>query len=154
MGVLSDHTIEGLVRDGTLGIEPFQPENLTPNGYDLTVKEILVDDNLHKSGEVAIKKGTWFALSTLEYIRMPLTLVGLLWIRTTWARRGVMASFGAVDAGFEGELTLSAFCTKEGVVIPIGERFAQIVFAQLDDHAFGSYRERSGKYHGQRGVNV
>ncbi|MCJ2511846.1 MAG: dCTP deaminase, partial [Candidatus Thermoplasmatota archaeon] len=60
-------------------------------------------------------------------------IAGQLWIRTSWARKGVMASFGKIDAGFEGNLTLSAFnSTREVIDVPIGETFAQVVFEKLE----------------------
>ena len=66
-----------------------------------------------------------------------------------------MSSFGKVDAGFEGTLTLSAFNSSDvDVVIPIGDRFAQIVFEWLDAPSEKVYAERSGNYQGQRGVRL
>lgn len=45
MAVLSDRDIVLRVQNGTLGIKPFTPSNLTPNGYDLTIKEIFIPPN-------------------------------------------------------------------------------------------------------------
>ncbi len=92
MVVLSDRTIEDLVARGILGIEPYDPECQTPNGYDLRIGEIYHDGKRIKEGKVRVNG--WFAVSTVEYIRMPPDIIGNLWIRTSWARKGVMASFG------------------------------------------------------------
>ena len=40
MVVLSDTNILAALDTGILKIEPFNPNNLTPNGYDLTISEI------------------------------------------------------------------------------------------------------------------
>ncbi|MDG6220797.1 MAG: dCTP deaminase, partial [Candidatus Thermoplasmatota archaeon] len=80
---------------------------------------------------------------------------GHLWIRTSWARRGAISSFGVVDAGFEGTLTLSAFNgSQETIEMPIGQRFAQIVFHRLSEDAEAGYEKRSGNYQGQKGVTL
>jgi hypothetical protein len=42
MSVLSDRTIQELVEREELGIEPFDASNLTPNGYDLSISEVLL----------------------------------------------------------------------------------------------------------------
>ena len=64
-----------------------------------------------------------------------------------------MATFGKVDAGFDGTLTLASFNTDtEDVTISIGETYAQIVFETLLEKAEMDYGERSGNYQNQSGV--
>src|SRR5436309_2994894 len=75
--------------------------------------------------------------------------------RTTWARRGVLAAFGMIDAGFSGTLTFGALNGGSDVLeLPIGERFAQIVFLSLESPSSETYEKRSGTYQGQRGVTL
>ncbi|MFO7619583.1 MAG: hypothetical protein R6W91_08050, partial [Thermoplasmata archaeon] len=129
MSILSDGGILKAMKDGELAIENFNEKNLTPNGYDLTIAEIKVgqDGETVKSGDVAIPPGKWFAVSTLEYVKCGPQVTTQLWIRTSWARKGIISSFGKVDAGFEGTLTLSAFNSSDReVVIPIGQRSPEL----------------------------
>ena len=157
MTILSDNGILKAMKNGELAIDDFMENNLTPNGYDLTISEIKVGQNgdSQTEGEVTIQPGAWFAVSTKEYVKLGPSITSQLWIRTTWARKGIISSFGKVDAGFEGTLTLSAFNSSDSVVsIPIGERFAQIVFEMLDFPSEKVYAERSGNYQGQRGVKL
>jgi dCTP deaminase len=157
MTMLSDRGILKAMEEGKLAIEDFLERNLTPNGYDLTIAEIQVgqDGERWKDGEVTIPPKAWFAVSTQEYVRLGSELCAHLWIRTTWARKGVISSFGMIDAGFEGTLTLSAYNSSDNeVIIPIGERFAQMVFEELDSASEKAYDERSGNYQGQRGVRL
>jgi len=157
MTILSDGGILKAMEKGELAIENFIEKNLTPNGYDLTISEIQVgqDGEPQREGDVIIPPGKWFAVSTKEYIKCGPEITTQLWIRTTWARRGIISSFGKVDAGFEGTLTLSAHNSSEKeVVIPIGDRFAQIVFERLDAPSKEVYAKRSGNYQGQRGVKL
>lgn len=159
MGLLSDKTLQALVDAGELGIEPFEPANLTPNGIDLRVGEVLVpelDEPLEVTEGVAtIPGGERFLVSTTEVVTFPAALSGQLWIRSTYARKGVLASFGKVEAGFSGTLTIGAFnASKEPLELPIGERFCQLAFETLTEDAEALYSERSGTYQDQRGVTL
>lgn len=153
--ILSDIQIEDLIEEDELGIEGFKDENLTPNGYDLTISEISIDgDKSVNEGTAEIPKNTWFAVSTEEYVRFPSNVAGELWIRTTWARKGVISSFGMIDSGFEGNLTLSAYNAGDEIYIDIGETFAQLVFHLLSKDSEKLYDERSGNYQGSKGVTL
>lgn len=159
MGILSDNNIKEAIENGKLGIEPFFEKNLTPNGYDLTISEVAPGrDKAPESGKgkiVAVPPKTWFAVSTEEYVKLPATVAASLWIRTSWARKGAISSFGKIDAGFEGTLTLIAFNSAEDPLeIDIGNRFAQMVFERMEGGAEKLYEERSGGYQGQRGVTL
>lgn len=157
MAVLSDTDILDRIAGRTLRIEGFVEKNLTPNGYDVTIEEIWIPstDARFKEGTAKIPGGKWFVVGTKEFIAMPLDLVAEIWIRTTWVRKGVLSSFGRIDAGFHGNLTFSAFnASTAEVEVPIGERFAQVVFEELRSAPQKGYSERSGNYHGQRGITV
>lgn len=157
MCILSDRDIrEGLARK-TLGIEPFDEKNLTPNGYDLSVKEVVLRSSESKvhSGEAVVPAQASFLISTREYVRMPPDASGQLWIRSSYARRGILAAFGKVEAGFEGELTIGCFnSSHEPVKVPIGDRFCQLAFEKMHSVPDKLYKDRSGNYHGQRGVTL
>ena len=155
--ILSDADIKGMMKDGEMDIENFTEKNLTPNGYDLTIEEIYIFSTKEtvKEGIAEIPPKTGFAVSTREFVKCPPNLAATLWIRTTWARKGVIASFGMIDAGFHGTLTLAAYnASDEAVKIDIGNRFAQMVFHLLRGGAEKTYDRRSGNYQGQRGVTL
>jgi dCTP deaminase len=157
LAVLSDTDILERLKDGSLKIGSFDERSLTPNGYDVTIEEIWVPstDQRSREGKAAVPGGAWFVIGTKEYLELPSDLVGEIWIRTTWVRKGVLSSFGRIDAGFHGNLTFSAInASKEPVELPIGDRFAQVVFEELRSLPMKSYKERSGNYHGQRGITL
>jgi dCTP deaminase len=157
MAVLSDRDIEAGLADGSLGIEPFQVKNLTPNGYDLSIDEVFIKTTGEhiKEGLAVVPPLTWFAVSTKEFVRMGPLVTSQLWIRSSYARKGVLASFGKVDAGFQGTLTFGCFNgSHEPVEIPIGDRFCQIVFEKLEHEPKALYQQRSGTYQNQRGVTL
>lgn len=160
MAVLSDTTIQALLEDDELGLEPFDPGNLTPNGYDLTVGEVLLPEL--DTGEEHVTDGTAtipgrerFLVSTGEVVTLGQRLTAQLWIRSTYARHGIVAAFGKVEAGFSGTLTIGCFnASKDPVELPIGERFCQIAFEALTEDAQALYADRSGTYQDQRGVTL
>jgi len=140
--ILSDSDIIEAVKEGRLGIDPFDEGSLTPNGYDLRINEMRGDTGPR----------CFFLVSTAEFIRLPKDLCAQLWIRSSFARKGVFCSFGKVDAGFEGTLTIGCFNSGDGrIELKAGERFIQIVFEKMIRPA---EKEYGGKYKGQRGIKV
>lgn len=156
MAVLSDTDILKRLRAGTLGVDPFLEANLTPNGYDLTLAEIQVAGARRTgSGRVQVKPGQWFAVATRERVRFPDDLTGELWLRSSHIRKGLITAFGRVDAGFEGNLTLTGFNAGKGTVpLEVGDRYCQLVFVELTSKAAKPYAKRSGNYQGQSGITL
>ncbi len=152
---LSDADLRVWMMDGKLKIEGFKEENLTPNGYDLTVEEVLIPSlgKPKRKGSAKVPPKTGFLVSTAEFLELGSRLAADIWIRTTWARLGIISSFGKVDAGFRGNLTLGAFNgSDKEVEIGIGDTFAQVTFHELRSAPTMTYAESSGTYQGQRGV--
>ncbi|RLF36890.1 MAG: dCTP deaminase [Thermoplasmata archaeon] len=157
MVVLSDVDIKKCIENNELSIEPFIEKNLTPNGYDLSIDEIYIKktDQHIKEGVARIPPLTWFAVSTKEFVKIGPQIASQLWIRSSYARKGVMASFGKVDAGFHGTLTIGCFNSNDKPVeIPVGDRFCQIVFEKLSSEPSELYEKKSGNYQNQRGIKL
>ena len=157
MTILSDRDIENSIINKNLEIEPFDKKNLTPNGYDLSIDEVFIKktDEHVREGIATIPPYTWFAISTKEFVKMGSQMTSQLWIRSSYARKGVIASFGKVDAGFHGTLTISCFNSNdESLEIPIGDRFCQIVFENLSSIPSELYDIKSGTYQNQRGIKL
>lgn len=157
MAVLSDAAILASRAKGELSIEPFAESSLTPNGYDVSIEEVAIPSagQRTREGVARVPSLTRFAVSTRETVTLGRHVAAQIWLRTTWARRGVLASFGMIDAGFSGTLTFGALNASDVTLdLPIGERFAQIVFQTLESPASATYDQRSGTYQGQRGVTL
>ena len=157
MSILSDRDIKESMKTNDLGIEPFNEKNLTPNGYDLSIDEIFIrkTDQHIKEGMAVIPPLSWFAISTKEFVKMGPQIASQLWIRSSYARKGIMASFGKVDAGFHGTLTISCFNSNDTEIeIPIGDRFCQIIFERLSSAPSELYDKKSGTYQNQRGIKL
>lgn len=154
MTVLSDQSIVKLIANKEIIIEPFKETNLTPNGYDLTVSEIEIPNKEKISkGKLRIPTNHRFAISTKEIVSCGQNHCAQLWLRTSWARKGIICSFGKIDSGFKGNLTLLGLNSSENDVnIEVGSTFAQIVFEKLSTPADELYSSRSGNYQNQKGI--
>lgn len=49
---------------------------------------------------------TFYLMSTAERITLPLNVVGLIFLKSTWARMGLLIPPTVVDAGYTGVLSL------------------------------------------------
>lgn len=150
MVALSDREIKELVNKGFLISENFVERNMTPNGYDLTIGDIQPGTG----DSVIIQGNTRFLISTREFMNMTDSVIGMIWIRSSYARKGILGSFGLVDAGFRGNLTLSFYnSSSDPIEITKGDRIAQIVFIRMGLKADQNYSERSGNYQDSRGIS-
>lgn len=138
MAALSDRDVVAAIKSGALMIEPFSQASLSPAGYDLRAGEAYV-----------INKGKVELIHTMERVGLPADLCGHLFIRSSFAREGVVGSFALVDPGFRGQLTL-AFLNMgvEDVAIAKGERIAQLVLERLETPAEKPYE---GRYQDSKG---
>lgn len=138
MGTLSDRDIAAAVKSGSLRIDPFSKASLSPAGYDL------------RAGEAySIRRGETVLVHTMERVGLPADLRGSLFIRSSFAREGVVGSFALVDPGFRGQLTLAMINMGGGdVMIGKGERVAQLVMDRLETPAERPYQ---GRYQDSQG---
>ena len=158
MAIWSDVDIQRALVDGSFKVEPFHGQDLTPNGLDLRISHVLIPSVSTEpvtSGTATVPPGARFVVATEAKLSMPRNAVGSLWIRSSYARKGVLAAFGKVDAGFVGNLTVGAFnAGHEPLSVPIGDRFCQIVLESLQTAPDQAYGERGGRYQGQTGVTL
>jgi dCTP deaminase len=154
----SDRDFLDAVASGRFAAEPWLPDDLTPNGLDLRIGQVLVPllaPEPVSEGKASVPPMTRFVVGTSTVLRMPDDAAGSLWLRSSFARRGVLASFGKVDAGFRGNLTIGAFnAAHEPLELAIGDRFCQIVLEPLERPAERGYAQRSGTYQDQRGITL
>ena len=153
MSVWSDTDLLAARAAGKFAAEPWRDEDLTPNGIDLRIGHVLVPATMKEAqmeGIVQVPPMTRFLVGTQTVLTMPADAVGSLWIRSSFARKGVLASFGKVDAGFRGNLTLGAFnASHEPLEVKVGDTFCQVVLHQMRSAARKPYQ---GKYQDQRGI--
>ena len=135
-------------------ISPYNPLQVNPASYDLTLDSKYIDLETNQTiiwNELHIKPGEAYLASTIEYIKLPDNVSGVLYLKSSLARLGLdHALAGWIDPGFEGNLTLELHSHRP-ISLSAGQRIVQVVFYLLDAPSENPYR---GKYSGQKGPTV
>jgi dCTP deaminase len=97
-----------------------------------------------------------FALArTLEYFRIPRNVLTICLGKSTYARCGIIVNVTPFEPEWEGYVTLEfSNTTPLPARIYAGEGCAQVLFFESDEVCETSYKDRAGKYQGQRGVTL
>ena len=89
-------------------------------------------------------------VATLERVEIGEALVGTLYLRSTLARSGIIASLALVDPGFRGQLTVSLFnAGSNQFSMAKNDRFLQMVLHSL---GIKTHRPYMGKYQDSQGI--
>ncbi|HYF58555.1 MAG TPA: dCTP deaminase [Burkholderiaceae bacterium] len=107
-------------------------------------------------GEVCIIPPNSFALArTVEYFRIPRNVLTVCVGKSTYARCGIICNVTPFEPEWEGFVTLEfSNTTPLPAKIYAGEGCAQVLFFESDEVCETSYKDRGGKYQGQRGVTL
>jgi len=178
--ILSDISIIKKLKDGEIFIDPYNPENLQPASYDLTLAEnvLAFDTTNHteidvkksvedKMREVPIAKGGFFVIHPREFLLANVAevvgvnnaFVGRLEGKSSLGRLGIVihATAGFLDPGNKLRMTLEI--SNLGA-LPIklypGMKIAQIAFEPLDQPCEKPYghKDLNSKYFGDMEVKA
>jgi dCTP deaminase len=108
------------------------------------------------SGEICIIPPNSFALArTVEYFRIPRSVLTICVGKSTYARCGIIVNVTPLEPEWEGHVTLEfSNTTPLPAKIYANEGVAQMLFFESDEECETSYRDRGGKYQGQKGVTL
>lgn len=90
-------------------------------GADLKVKT---------EGEIVVKPSESAEVHTGVYMEIPKGYVGLLFVRSSFGKKGLMLknSVGVIDSDYRGEVIAQVINnSKEDIILADGERFTQVV---------------------------
>jgi dCTP deaminase len=106
--------------------------------------------------DVCIIPPNSFALArTVEYLRIPRNVLVVCLGKSTYARCGIIVNVTPLEPEWEGHVTLEfSNTTPLPAKIYANEGVAQILFFESDEVCDSSYKDRGGKYQGQRGVTL
>ena len=151
MAILGDRDITDMIAQGFLISENFSEKSITPNGYDFRAHLVRIEGTDFEN--VELQPGKFALVSSMEYFKMPKNIIGNIWLRSSFARKGLIGTFGVIDAGYHGNITVGLYNAGSApVTLKTEERIAQIVFSRLLSEAEQGYGTRSGNYQGKRGV--
>jgi len=179
MSLLSDRAIRALAKEGMIepftdgqvrfiNGEKVISYGLSSYGYDLRVApEFKVFTNLYNSlvdpkafkenafisieAEECIIPPNSFALArSVEYFRIPRTILTLCVGKSTYARCGIIVNVTPFEPEWEGYVTLEiSNTTPLPAKIYANEGLAQVLFYQAKEECEVSYADRKGKYMNQ-----
>jgi dCTP deaminase len=106
--------------------------------------------------DVCIIPPNSFALArTVEYFRIPRDVLVVCVGKSTYARCGIIVNVTPLEPEWEGHVTLEfSNTTPLPAKIYANEGACQFLFLKGDRPCETSYKDRAGKYQGQRGVTL
>lgn len=107
-------------------------------------------------GDVCVIPPNSFALArTVEYFRIPRSVLTICLGKSTYARCGIIVNVTPLEPEWEGHVTLEfSNTTPLPAKIYANEGVAQVIFIESDEPCDVSYKDRGGKYQGQHGVTL
>jgi dCTP deaminase len=108
------------------------------------------------NSEVCIIPPNSFALArSVEYFKIPRNVLVVCLGKSTYARCGIIVNVTPLEPEWEGHITLEfSNTTPLPARIYANEGVAQVLFLESDEECETSYKDRSGKYQGQKGVTL
>jgi len=181
MSVKSDKWIRRMALEHRM-IEPFSEKQvadglisygLSSYGYDIRIAdEFKIFTNIHSAivdpknfdprsfmdvkADVCIIPPNSFALArTIEYFRVPRSVITVCVGKSTYARCGIIVNVTPFEPEWEGIVTLEVSNTTPlPAKIYAGEGIAQVLFFEGDEMCETSYADRKGKYQSQQGLTL
>lgn len=165
--ILSDRTIQKMLEEKTLQIEPLEQGQIQLTSVDIRLGNTfsVVEDSstgiIDMENQIRYKTITtdtylllpnqFVLATTMEYFALPDDLTAFVEGRSSLGRMGLfIQNAGWVDPGFQGEITLELYnANRCAIELKAGRRVGQLVFAKMDGKALNAYK---GKYQGQRGA--
>lgn len=163
--ILSDGTLEKMIANKELVVEPLKKESIQPASIDCHLGNhfLLVEDRQMntieldqeiiyreiEADEIVIPAQSFLLATTQEYIELPDNLTSFVEGRSSIGRIGLfIQNAGWVDPGFKGQITLELYNANSlPIRLKAGRRICQLVFCKMDQRANKPY---AGKYQGQR----
>ncbi|MGB3364138.1 MAG: dCTP deaminase [Thermodesulfobacteriota bacterium] len=159
--------IDGQVRDGAISY------GVSAYGYDIRVSnEFKVFTNIYNSvvdpknfddksfveinDDICMIPPNSFALArTVEYFRIPRSVITLCVGKSTYARCGIIVNVTPFEPEWEGYVTLEiSNTTPLPAKIYANEGIAQVLFFESDEVCDVSYADKKGKYQNQVGITT
>jgi dCTP deaminase len=181
MSIKSDRWIRRMAKEHGM-IEPFVDKQVRKGaisygtssyGYDLRVSDqfkvftdvygaVVDPKNFDPKSFVDVKTDVCmvpphsFALArSVEYFRIPRNVLTVCLGKSTYARCGIIVNVTPFEPEWEGHVTLEiSNTTPLPCRIYANEGLAQVLFFESDEPCETSYKDRKGKYQGQRGITL
>lgn len=176
--LLVDHQLKKAVQELDI-IKPYREDLIGPNSIDVllgpTFMRLKMDDmrfmSAHirdpkrdqkdmewrpvKADSIILEPSEFVLATTLEYVKIPDNMYGIISGKSSLAREGIMVECaGFIDSGFEGNLTLEIKnLLPFKYRLHVGQLIAQICFFTCGE-AENNYANEKHSYHKQQGATA
>lgn len=179
MGVKPDHWIIHMAKDHNM-IAPFEEYLVRQGeisygpssyGYDFRIdqkykihrqgssgtldpKDVQSDFFEDFEGDCCVIPGGSFVLAqSVEYFRIPRDVLTICTGKSSYARCGILVNVTPFEPEWEGHATISIVNTGLSPVrVYSNEGIAQLIFLEASEECYTSYKDRKGKYQGQKKI--
>ena len=168
--LIGHYEILALIKSGSLMVEPFVPKLVSDNKIDLRISDEFIRlastpeifnaekpdygstfFRQERSLEFTINPNERVLMCTMERLRLPSDLLGIVSLRSSYSRLGMQSNVGFVDPGFAGQLTLEVSGSSFPIKLRSGQSIFHILFAVSKSK---EVREYSGSYQNQKGPTL
>lgn len=151
--ILSDKDIKSL---GDRVIMPFSKKYVQPSSYDMHIADEIIQENeLKRVEEIKIRPLEFILGTTLEKVRIPENMCGIINGKSTLGRNGlaVHITAGFIDPGFTGNITLELFNhSNRTIELKPTDSVCQLILIELTGDCEKPYGEHDNHYQWQDGV--
>ena len=163
---LLDPFIDRSVRDNVISF------GLGPYGYDIRLDKVFkkirkenkvvdphsISDTDYETitgNKVIIEPNSYILGKSLEYIKMPKKILGIVFGKSTYARCGILVNVTPIEPEWQGHLTISiSNVSGNNVTLHSLQGIAQVIFLESDKNPLYSYKDLKGKYNNQDGITI
>ena len=155
------------VRAGTIsyGVSSYGYDMRTSDEYKIftNINTTVVDPKqftersfVEYKGCVLVIPPNSFALArSVEYFRIPRNVLAVCMGKSTYARCGIICNVTPFEPEWEGYVTIEiSNTTPLPARIYSNEGICQVLFFQSDEECQVSYKDKKGKYQGQKGITL
>ncbi len=181
VGIKSDAWIATMAMEAKM-IEPFEENQvskgnisfgLSSYGYDLRLADEFKIFNNKATGMIDPKKldlnafydfkgdvcmippNSFVLARSLEYFRIPRHVMTICFGKSTYARCGILTNVTPLEPEWEGYVTMGiSNTTPLPAKIFANEGIAQLLFFEADEVCRRSYKDKKGKYQGQKEITL
>ena len=130
--VLVDRDIKTLVQNGLLISGNYKPENLGSVSYDLTIDNIIAEDNV--TDEYIIKPKEFVIVKTNEELNIPVNIIGKIEEKNSLLRLGLFVSGPVYQPGHKTYSFLRVYnLSNTEITLKKDFKIAQIIFEELTE---------------------
>lgn len=127
---------------------------IDPKKFDsMLVRHVNMEHSPDKS--ISLPPNTFMLAESVEYMRMPPDVTGLVLCKSTYIRSGILIPTTVLEPGWEGTITLEIVNVSPMYTKVYGdEGIAQVLFFKSQVPPAITYADRKGKYQNQRGITL